>query len=435
MQKMRSLIALWLAIAAIGASAQGNGTVSGERMPDQVQMSDGSMVKPIRAITRASDEDYTYTYKGVKYTYISANNWKAYFDQNMHTPTTYGWYENEDGWYVDSYGNYLTAASIDEQSVPENGEVYILNDLVGFFTNHTHLACIADNGFTGESKVKRIYFQDADAQTYNANSAFQFFIGHKAFANAPNLEKIDMMQYTTHGTNHWEPMPATAVKLAWGTMLDGSPNAMIRVATSTLEEYRASDVWAKHRDRIISYEPSGYEISEYGVRYKCMLAQDGKTYLTNDGEQREEVKNQLRLWNADYQNFNATSLMAPADNGATVYYTTVEGADADYLKSHDGVARIYNDVGSYYNYKNIAIRRGAFANCEDLKTVEFWQTNGRSENSYSDLKIVIENGAFRGCKNLKEIRLYYYAQNGDDHWETLGPQDVIPGNNIFGWRE
>ena len=187
MRNLRLLLTLWLALAAIGVSAQ-------------------------TSITRAPSEDYTYTYKGVKYTYISANNWKAYFDQNMHTPTTYGWYENEDGWYVDSYGNYLTAASIDEQSVPENGEVYILNDLVGFFTNHTHLACIADNGFTGESKVKRIYFQDADAQTYNANSAFQFFIGHKAFANAPNLEKIDMMQYTTKGTNHWEAMPEYRVR-------------------------------------------------------------------------------------------------------------------------------------------------------------------------------------------------------------------------------
>ena len=431
--KLKLILALWLAIAAIGASAQRNGTVSGERMPDQVLMSDGSTVKPIRAITRASDEDYTYTYKGVKYTYISVNNWKAYFDQNMHTPTTYGWYENEDGWYVDSYGNYLTAASIDEQSVPENGEVYILNDLVGFFTNHTHLACIADNGFTGESKVKRIYFQDADAQTYNANSAFQFFIGHKAFANAPNLEKIDMMQYTTHGTNHWEPMPATAVKLAWGTMLDGSPNAMIRVAVSTLTDYQSSSVWAKHLNRITSYEPSGYEIKAYGASYKCMLAEDNETYLTNDGNQRSEVMQQLRLWNADYQNFNATSLMAPSDNGATIYYTTIEGADADYLKSHDGVLKVYNDVGSYYNYKNIAIRRNAFMNCDDLKAVEFWQTNGRSENSYSDLKICIENGAFRGCKNLKEIRMYYYVQDGTDHWETLGPENVIPGDDIFGW--
>ena len=143
--------------------------------------------------------------------------------------------------------------------------------------------------------MKRVYFQDSDAEAYNSNSIFQFFIGHKAFANAPNLEKVDLMQYCTRGDNHWEPMPVTAVKLAWGTMLDGSPNAMIRVATSTLEEYRASDVWAKHRDRIISYEPSGYEIKEYGASYKCMLAEDNKTYLTNDGNQRSEVMQQLRL--------------------------------------------------------------------------------------------------------------------------------------------
>ena len=433
MQKMRSLIALWLTIAAIGASAQGNGTVSGERMPDQVLMSDGSTVKPIRAITRASDEDYTYTYKGVKYTYISENNYTNFFNTSVHTPETYGWYKDDDGWFINAEGAYITAASIDEESVPDDGEVYILNDLVGYFTSHTHLGCIADQGFTGESKVKRIYFQDANAQAYNANSEFHFFIGHKAFANAPHLEKVDLMQYTTKGTNHWEAMPEYRVKSIWDNAFDGSPNAMIRVATSVLNDYLNSSVWANHKNRIISYEPSGYEINEYGARYKCMLAEDNETYLTNDGNQREEVKNQLRLWNADYQSFNATSLMAPADNGATVYYTTIEGADAEYLKKNNGVLKIYNDIGSYYNYKNIAIRRNAFMNCDDLKAVEFWQTNGRSENSYSDLKICIENGAFRGCKNLKEIRMYYYVQDGTDHWETLGPENVIPGDDIFGW--
>ena len=433
MKYMRFLLAFWLTIAAIGASAQGNGTVSGERMPDQVLMSDGSMVKPIRAITRASDEDYTYTYKGVKYTYISENNYTNFFNTSVHTPETYGWYKDDDGWFINAEGAYITAASIDEESVPDDGEVYILNDLVGYFTSHTHLGCIADQGFTGESKVKRIYFQDANAQAYNANSEFHFFIGHKAFANAPHLEKVDLMQYTTKGTNHWEAMPEYRVKSIWDNAFDGSPNAMIRVATSVLNDYLNSSVWATHKNRIISYEPSGYEINEYGARYKCMLAEDNETYLTNDGNQREEVKNQLRLWNADYQSFNATSLMAPADNGATVYYTTIEGADAEYLKKNNGVLKIYNDIGSYYNYKNIAIRRNAFMNCDDLKAVEFWQTNGRSENSYSDLKICIENGAFRGCKNLKEIRMYYYVQDGTDHWETLGPENVIPGDDIFGW--
>ena len=402
-------------------------------IPEQVLMSDGRTVRAMHVPRRASDEDYTYTYKGVKYTYISENNYTNFFNTSVHTPETYGWYKDDDGWFINAEGAYITAASIDEESVPENGEVYILNDLVGYFTSHTHLGCVADQGFTGESKVKRIYFQDANAQAYNANSEFHFFIGHKAFANAPHLEKVDLMQYTTKGTNHWEAMPAYRVKSIWDNAFAGSPNAMIRVANSVIDDYRNSSVWANHMNRIISYEPSGYEIKEYGARYKCMLAEDNETYLTNDGNQREEVKNQLRLWNADYQRFNASSLLAPSDNGATVYYTTIEGADAEYLKKNNGVLKIYNDIGSYYNYKNIAIRRNAFLNCEDLKTVEFWQTNGRSENSYSDLKICIENGAFRGCKNLKEIRLYYYVQNGSDHWETLGPEDVIPGDDIFGW--
>ena len=400
MQKLRFLIALWLTIAATGAWADTANSLTvadqtADSIPDQVKMSDGTMVTPKQAPQRASSEDYTYTYKGVKYTYISENNYTKFFNTSVHTPQTYGWYVDDDGWFINAEGAYITAASIDEESVPENGEIFILNDLVGYFTSHTHLGCVADQGFTGESKVKRIYFQDANAQAYNANSEFHFFIGHKAFANAPHLEKVDLMQYTTKGTNHWEAMPSYRVKSIWDNAFEGSPNAMIRVAASEIDDYRNSSVWAAHKNRIISYEPSGYEIREYGARYKCMLAEDGKTYLTNDGNQREEVMQQLRLWNADYQSFNATALMAPADNGATVYYTTIEGADADYLKSHDGVARIYNDVGSYYNYKNIAIRRGAFANCEDLKVVEFWQTNGRSENSYSDMKIEIENGAFR----------------------------------------
>lgn len=38
----------------------------------------------------------------------------------------------------------------------------------------------------------------------------------------------------------------------------------------------------------------------------------------------------------------------------------------------------------------------------------------------------IVDGAFKDCKNLKEIRLFYYAQDGDDRWQVLGPTDIIP---------
>ena len=454
---MLTALVLWLTIAATSAWANVQAEIQSDRdengssgyllatdedatsaaslegMADEVKLRDGSVVKPQRLPRRAPSEDYAYTYKGVKYTYITENNYTRFFNLSVHTPKDYGWYPDDDGWYVNAEKDYITAASIDEESVPANAEVAILNDLVGFFTSHTHLGCIADHGFTGESKVKRIYFQDCDAMAYSSNTNPYFFIGHLAFANAPHLEKVDLMYYVTSGDNRWEPMPVSAVKRIWDNMLEGSSKAQLRVASSTLNDYKNSGVWTALKDRFVSYEPSGYEINEYGARYKCMLAEDNKTYLTNDGSLTDEVMKQLRLWNADYQGFNARQLMAD-DADATIYYTTIEGVDNDYLRNNDGLLRIYNDVGSYYNYKTLAIRRGAFAYCEDLKNVEFWQTNGRSENSYSDLKICIENGAFRGCKNLEEIRLYYHVQDGKDHWESLGPEDVIPGDDIFGWK-
>ena len=67
MQRLRLLLAFWLAIAAMSASA--------DSIPEMVKMMDGRTVKAMQVPRRASSDDYTYTYKGVKYTYISENNY------------------------------------------------------------------------------------------------------------------------------------------------------------------------------------------------------------------------------------------------------------------------------------------------------------------------------------------------------------------------
>ena len=90
MKKLRFLLALWLTIAATGVWAEESPETVADSIPEQVQMSDGRTVKAMQVPRRASSEDYTYTYKGVKYTYISENNWNRYFDTNMHTPTSCG---------------------------------------------------------------------------------------------------------------------------------------------------------------------------------------------------------------------------------------------------------------------------------------------------------------------------------------------------------
>ena len=425
-------LAIGLTFVAIGVWAQD--AMLSDSIADKVTLRDGTMVKAQRLPQRAPKDDYVYTYKGVKYTYITENNYTRYFNTSVHKPSDYGWYLDAEGWYVNAEKAYITAATIDADNFPSSGEVYILNDLVGFFKGHTHLGCIADNAFWGMPGVRRIYFQDCGAMSYTANSDFYFFIGDKAFANCDNLEEVNLMQWTTSGSNHWEAMPPTAVKRIWGSMLDNSPKAWIRVGTSVYQQYLGSQTWVQVRNRITTFEHSSDDIKVNGVVYSFLKAEDGSA-LSNADDQHEEIMKTLRLWNADYKEFNAASLLSDKSrtpDNANIWYTTVKGADADYLKKNDGVLRIYNDPGSYYNYKTIAIRKGAFEGCDELKAVEFWQTNGRSENSYSEPKMVIENGAFKNCKNLKEIRLFYKVEDGTDRWQVLGPKDIIPGDNLFG---
>ena len=433
-----TILALWLTMMATGAWADElnvrQSTESADIVASEVELLDSTVAKSQKAPKRAPTDDYVYKYKGVKYTYITEHNYTRYFNTAVHKPSDYGWYLDAEGWYVNAEKAYITAASIDADDFPSSGEVYILNDLVGFFKGHTHLGCIADNAFWGMPGVKRIYFQDCAAASYSANSDFYFFIGDKAFADCENLEEVNLMQWTTSGSNHWEALPPTAVKRIWGSMLDNSPKAWLRVGTSVYQQYLGSQTWVQVRDRITTFEHASDDITVDGTVYSFLKAEDG-TALSNADEQHEEIMKTLRLWNADYQEFNAASLLSDksrTEDNANLWYTTVKGVDSNYLKSHDGVLRIYNDPGSYYNYKTIAIRRGAFEGCDELKAVEFWQTNGRSDNSYSDLKMVIENGAFKNCKNLKEIRLFYKVEDGEDHWQVLGPKDVIPGDNILG---
>lgn len=85
-----------------------------------MELRDGTVVKARRAPQRAPKDDYVYTYKGVKYTYITENNYKRFFNTNVHQPSDYGWYVDAEGWYVNAEKAYITAASIDADNFPSN---------------------------------------------------------------------------------------------------------------------------------------------------------------------------------------------------------------------------------------------------------------------------------------------------------------------------
>ncbi len=395
------------------------------------------VISDIRAIpsftimTAMGEAKMERTMDGTRYRYLGATDYhlylpKAYCDQK-------GYYLDGDGWLVKMVNGkkvYVTAVTgwVDG-SIPSNG-AQIHNDLTGDWRDHTLMACIAPHAFQGCQELKHLYFKDTDANNYNAMTELDFIIGDYAFADCPNLTEIKLMQYTTRGDNHWEALKESQVGSVGSHVFSGSQQARFSTDASEYQKYMGSTTWKELTDRIIVYNHTTTNMKVNGACYGYFRDTKGDPIKNNEAGHNTLMET-LQLWNGQYQQLNAVTLLAEQD-AENIWYTQVVGADDDYLKSNNGVMRIYNDPGSYYNYKTLTIARNAFKDDKELKTIEFWQTNGRSENSYSDLKIIIQNGAFAGCDNLRELRMFYYAQDGDDHWEVLRPTQVIPGDNLFG---
>ena len=382
----------------------------------------------LNAMVKPTDER---TMDGTKYRYLSKRDYHLYITDEMCRQRGYEFDEN--GNLYKKVGNskaWITAVvGWEPGKIPADG-AQIHNDLSGVLHDYTLMACIAPYAFKGCTELKTLYFKDTDANNYTAQDKLHFVIGDSAFANCPNLTEIKMMQYTTQGSNHWEALKPEQVISVGRGVFGGSPQANFSTDVTEYQNYLSSETWQDYQNRIIVYNHTNVDFTVNGAKYSYMRNTKGEP-LKNSNSDHTTLMETLRLWNADYQEFTASSLLATNDQ-KNIWYASIVGCDDSYLKSNDGTLRIYNDPGSYYNYKTIAIDRNAFKDNKELKKIEFWQTNGRSDNSFSDLKMVIRNGAFKGCTNLKELRMFYYVQDGDDHWKVLGPKDVIPGDNIFG---
>ena len=383
-----------------------------------------------------------HTFYGVKYRYLSTDDYHLYLSDV--TCKEKNWSFDSDGYLVtyDKDGDklFITAAVGYEGNINHNFDgawiwetsfsgTILQNDNMTGINDRTHLGVIAPRAFKGCKDLKSLAFQSDEGHPFfKTIHQPDFIIGEEAFADCPNLTRFVMMYYNRTGTDKWDVMPPTWVIDIAPDAFNGSDNCRIMVDPTVYQQYLSDERFAAHWNRISLYMKAEDDMKVNGAVYSYMRNSKGEA-VKNDAAGHESLMSTLRYWNADYQNFSASSLLTNSDKN--IWYAQVTGVDESSLDS-DGTMRIYNDPGSYYNYKTIAIGENAFRGNEKVKAIEFWQTNGRSENSFTDLKIVIQNGAFKNCENLKELRLFYYVQDGDDHWEVLGPENVIPGNNIFG---
>lgn len=172
---------------------------------------------------------------------------------------------------------------------------------------------------------------------------------------------------------------------------------------------------------VVTYVASTY--TEKGVIYG---------YFGNQlsSENMSEMQQLVEPWIPKFWNLDVDNLLSPAPDKET-WYMQIVGVDNDALDKLNGELRIYNDIGTTYNYKTIAIDGTALRGNEHIKSVVFEDCASASANANTMLNMVIHDGAFMNCKNLKTFNMFYLVTEGDNYYKMLQPSDVYIGKNVF----
>ena len=150
-------------------------------------------------------------YFGTVYRWLSRRDYHLYISEEYRQSK--GWYwenDDEDANLIMKDGSDKAEITVvtgyKENNYEDGGLTYVMNDCVGAFHNHTHLAAIAPRAYAYSFGLKRLRFMDSDADIYNQNTQLRFYIAEQAFLGCENLEQLQIVQYTTEGANHYEPI-------------------------------------------------------------------------------------------------------------------------------------------------------------------------------------------------------------------------------------
>lgn len=286
---------------------------------------------------------------------------------------------------------------------------------------------ILGGSFKNNENIKQVVFEEIMSDASDSYYDLGIAIGDSAFANCKNLEYFDVVLSSTKNKKHYTSIHAREMPLGEG-VFDGCPNLKIRIPGPMMDEFRTDSTWSKYKDLFVETDFNITAFTEGGVTYSYYISSDGKKYYTN--KDADEMTTVLKPYVSQIRKFTADQVL-DANNSNTIYYIYASGVDNDAIKNKGGELRIYNDIGTYYNYKTISVSATAFRNNENIKKIVFEDCASNVSNANTMISLFIPNGTFQGCKNLKELNLYYLQTDDNNRYYALKPSEVFIGSNVF----
>lgn len=378
--------------------------------------------------------------------YINAPEWQGVKDRIVSTPKMreaefkeYGMQYARDN-NEDATGSYKTTTSNNGKTTVY--KVHVIGPDADYIKNHDGIAYlykdigqtyaytttkIWSRSFDGCEDLKSVKIYDIMPSATKNFLDLNIEIGDSAFVNCPNLKIFDVVMNSVDEKDHFEVIHPWQMPIGKDAFA-GSPKVRIRVASKVYSEFLKDEKWSQYANLI---EPYDFEMADYkegGAVYSMWRTDDGQRYYcSKDSAEMEKI---VEPWAAEFRNLEPDKLLA-LDSDKTQWYTHITGLDDDYLQKHDGELRIYNDIGTSYNFKTLAIDSVQLRGNENIKKIVFEDCASGSANTHTMLKMVIHNGAFKNCKNLKELNMFYLSTEGGNKMKSLSPTDVYIGENVF----
>ena len=314
----------------------------------------------------------------------------------------------------------------DNSKIKDKGGVLKVYKDIGETYNY-NTTRILGGSFKDNENIKQVVFEEIMSDASDSYYDLGIGIGDSAFKNCTNLEYFDVVLSSSKNKKHYTSIHAKEMPIGDG-VFDGCPNVKIRIPGPLLDEFRTDSTWSKYKDLFVQTDFSITAFTESGVTYAYYISDDGKTYYTN--KNADVMRSVLVPYVSQIRNFKADDVL-DADNSNTIYYVYASGVDNDAINKKGGELRLYNDIGSYYNYKTIAVSSTAFRNNGNIKKIVFEDCASNVSNSNTMISLFIPDGAFQGCSNLKELNLYYLQTDDNNRYYALKPTEIFVGSDVF----
>ncbi len=256
-------------------------------------------------IIYASDNAWDeYTEDGVKYGYYtSADGQTRYTNANraemeeILTPWTgeINYFTPNDVLCTNNSNTiyYMVATGVDPtDSDIKDGKLVIYND-IGNAYNYKTIALSA-TGFRGNTQIQTISFTDCAGNNGNAKTDLSLIIPSGAFEGCSNLKELNMFQYITKGTNYYESIKPSQIRIGKNVFTGVHKDFRIKVLPGLYDDFIKDPNWSQYKDLIIA--------TDYVPIDKSDIKRDGVTYgyatnTLNTVATSSTVKLQTSLWN------------------------------------------------------------------------------------------------------------------------------------------